>query len=127
MYWLDIKMWLESTTGLDRDVLHIYGAVLIQFFLALFFRRSLASPWPWITVLIAAAVNEYFDYQRVGNSPESRAIFQAEGVKDMWNTMLIPTFLLLVARFWPTWFVGKSRHFRQSTTNNSRQPEGEAV
>ncbi len=123
MQWLEIKIWLESTTGLDRDVLHIYGAVAIQFSLSLFFRRSLASLWPWIAVFIAALANEYWDYQRVGESPESIALFQAEGYKDMWNTMLIPTFLMLVARFWPTWMIGKSKDLSRSAATNVREKE----
>ncbi|MEP2101763.1 MAG: hypothetical protein ABJP02_09660 [Parasphingorhabdus sp.] len=123
MQWLEIKMWLESSTGLDRDVLHIYGAVVIQFGLALFFRRSLASPWPWIAVFIAAAANEYFDYQRVGESAESIALFRAEGYKDMWNTMVIPTFLLLVARFWPTWIAGKTVDRELATANQTQKKE----
>ncbi|QTD55885.1 hypothetical protein [Parasphingorhabdus cellanae] len=123
MQWLEIKIWLESTTGLDRDVLHIYGAIAIQFGLALFFRRSLASPWPWLAVLIAAAANEYLDYQRVGDSPASIALFQAEGYKDMWNTMLIPTFLLLVARFWPSWIAGKSKDMDRSIQAKIREKE----
>lgn len=121
MQWLEIKIWLESATGFDRDALHIYGAVIIQFGLALFFRRSLASPWPWIAVLIVALANEYFDYQRVGESANSKAIFQTEGYKDMWNTMLIPTFLLLVARIWPTWMIGKSKKLDRSAAATVRE------
>ncbi len=114
MQWIEIKIWLESVTGFDRDALHIYGAVFIQFGLALFFRRSLASIWPWIAVFLVAIANEYLDYQRVGDTPASQAIFQAEGYKDMWNTMLIPTFLLLVARLWPAWMTGNAKERNQS-------------
>lgn len=101
-------MWLESSTGLDRDALHIYGAVFIQFCVALVFRRSLASPWPWIAVLIVAIANEYVDYQGVGESQASIDIYRAEGYKDLWNTMMVPTALMLIARFWPGWMIGKS-------------------
>lgn len=118
MQWLEIKIWLESATGFDRDALHIYGAVIIQFGLSLFFRRSLASPWPWIAVFIVAVANEYLDYQRVGDSAESIAFFQAEGFKDMWNTMVIPTFLMMVARFWPAWMIGKPKDLNRSTASN---------
>ncbi len=108
MEWLDIKIWLEHTTGFDRDALHIYGAVVIQFCVALFFRRSLASPWPWVAVFVTAIANEYVDYQRAGDTEVSKAIFKAEGYKDMWNTMIIPTALLLIARYLPGWMIGRS-------------------
>lgn len=100
-------MWLESTTGLERDALHIYCALVIQFSLSLFFRRGLGSPWPWIIVLVVAVTNEYLDYQRVGESEASILFFKEEAFRDMWNTMLIPTVLMLIARFWPRWMTGK--------------------
>lgn len=109
MEWLEIKMWLVSTTGLDRDALHIYCALVIQLFCALFFRRRLASLWPWIAVLIIATINEYLDYQHVGESEASILHFQAEAYRDMWNTMLLPTVLTLIARFWPQWMTGKPK------------------
>lgn len=100
-------MWLENTTGLERDALHIYCALVIQFSLSLFFRRGLGSPWPWIIVLVVALANEYLDYQRVGESEASILYFREEAFRDMWNTMLIPTALMLIARFWPRWMTGK--------------------
>lgn len=120
MEWLEIKIWLESSTGLDRDALHIYGAVIIQFFFAFVFRKGLASLWPWIAVFIVAATNEYFDYQGVGESEASMHIYQAEAYKDMWNTMLIPSILLLIARFWPKWMTGKPKEPKAVDTNNIR-------
>jgi len=109
MDWLEIKILLEDTTGLDRDALHIYGALAIQFGLALFFRKSLASPWPWLAALIAISANEYFDYQAAGETAASIAIHEAEGYKDMWNTMLLPTALMVIANFWPSWLIGKPK------------------
>lgn len=116
MQWLDIKIWLESSTGLDRDALHIYGALAIQFSLALFFQRRLASPWPWLIVVAAALANEYFDYQRVGASEAAMALFQKEAYHDIWNTLLVPTALMFVARFWPRWMTGKPIENRTSNT-----------
>lgn len=107
MEWIEIKIWLESTTGLDRDALHIYCALAIQLFCALFFRRGMGSIWPWFAVLVIATINEYLDYQNVGESEASILYFQAEAYRDMWNTMLLPTVLTFIARFWPRWIIGK--------------------
>ncbi len=117
MLWLDIKIMLENVTGLDRDALHIYGALAIQFSLALFFRRSLGSLWPWTVVLAAALANEYLDYQRLGLSKAPEALLRQEAYHDLWNTMLIPTVLMLIARFWPTWMIGKSTEIDGVHTN----------
>ncbi|MEP3226016.1 MAG: hypothetical protein ABJO01_08575 [Parasphingorhabdus sp.] len=123
MEWLDVKIWLESETGLDRDALHIYGALFIQFLLAAFFRRSIGSIWPWFAVLLAAIANEYLDYQRVGETEASIALFQAEGLRDMWNTMVIPTALMIIARYWPNWMVGKAK--KSDETQNNAQSENQ--
>lgn len=102
-----MKVWLEETLELDRDALHIYAGILVQLIVAVFCRRSLASLWPWITVLMIAGYNEYSDFGRSSGTPESFAFHKAEAIHDMWITMLLPTLLLLMARFWPSGLVGK--------------------
>ena len=101
MDWHQLKEWLEQTSGLDMDALHVYAGVLLQLFAALLLRRSLRSPIPWLIVLAAVLANEVYDYNYdVWAGPE-RALQRAEGIKDVWNTMLLPTLLLLLARFRP--------------------------
>ncbi len=80
---------------------------MIQFLLAPFFRRALASPWPLLGVLIAALANEYLDYQRITENPVLINLAQDEAYQDMWNTMLIPIGLMLVARYFPNWLTGR--------------------
>lgn len=104
MDWYDAKIWLLQTLELDKDALHIYAAVSVQLLTAILFRQSLASPLPWIAALTIAVVNEYFDYQGVGPSEESIAYYRAAAWHDLWNTMLLPSLLFLLARFWPTIF-----------------------
>ena len=118
MDWHVIKIWMESTTGLDRDALHIYCALAIQLPFALFFRRRLGSVWPWIAVLTAGIVNEYLDYQYIGDDDAAIMSFREEALRDMWNTMLLPTVLLFIARFWPQWMTGKPKK-TQSAKNRS--------
>jgi len=108
MEWLEIKVWLEQTTGLDRDALHIYAAVIIQLLFSLFFKRRIASVAPWILALVAVLANEYVDMQNVGDSSEQIAIYRDAAYHDIWNTMLLPTIFLLIARFWPSWLIGRS-------------------
>jgi hypothetical protein len=106
MGWYDVKTWLEATSGLDMDALHVHAGVLCQLAAALLLRRPLSSVWPWLVVLVAVAANEAYDMQlEVWPNRDDQVL---ESIKDAWNTLLLPTLLLLVARFAP-WLVIGSR------------------
>jgi hypothetical protein len=93
-----IKAAIAEWTGLERDALHIYAAFIIQLGSAALLRRSLASPWPWAAVLAFALANEWLDMSgdKLIEDWEKEA-----ALHDLWNTMLLPTLLLLVVRFAP--------------------------
>jgi len=107
MMWLEIKDWLELSTGLDRDSLHIYAGIGMQLAVALCIRRSLASSIPWLFVALAACSNEYYDYMFVSDASYASGIYADEAFRDIWNTLLLPTLFLLIARRWPNWLTGK--------------------
>lgn len=107
MDWLEIKVWLEQATRLDMDALHIYAGLLLQIALALVLRRPLSSPIPWLAVLAATLANEYYDYRYEIWPDADRLLQRAEGIKDVWNTMILPTAVLLLARFHPRLFAGR--------------------
>jgi hypothetical protein len=96
--WEQVKNAISIWTGLERDALHIYAAILVQVLAAAALRRSLASPLPWLVVLVAALSNEVLDTYRDGLV---EAWEQAASLHDLWNTMLVPTILALLARFAP--------------------------
>ncbi|MEA3064633.1 MAG: hypothetical protein QOJ27_1079 [Sphingomonadales bacterium] len=98
MDWQGIKEAIALWTGLERDALHIYAALLVQAGSAFILRRSLASPWPWTCVLALAIGNEILDTfaDRLVEAWEIDA-----SLHDLWNTMLLPSLLLLLARFSP--------------------------
>ena len=98
MDWEAIKQAVATWTGLERDALHIYAAVIIQIGSAALLRRSLASPWPWLVVLAFALGNEWLDAHRDNLVEEWE---KAAALHDLWNTMLLPSLLLVVARFAP--------------------------
>jgi hypothetical protein len=102
MDWYDVKQYAEQLLGLDMDALHVYAGVLGQILAALVLRRSLASPWPWLAVLIATVANEWFDlgYEVWPN----REMQYAASFRDLWNTMLLPTLLLVLTRLTPGLF-----------------------
>jgi hypothetical protein len=104
MNWYQVKECLEQFTGLDMDALHVHAGVLGQIAAALVLRRSLASPWPWLAVLVAALGNEWFDlhYEIWPTRPQQ----YAESIRDLWNTMLLPTLLMVLARWAPRLLIG---------------------
>lgn len=108
MDWIETKIWLVQVTGLARDALHIYAALGIQFGIALFCRRALASQWPWLAVLLAVLVNEYLDYRGAGTDPQQIEFYRSESYHDIWNTMLMPSVLFFIAKFWPSWMIGRN-------------------
>jgi hypothetical protein len=99
MQWLQFKDFLSDWTGLSEDALHIYAAVLVQLAAAAALRSSLARALPWLCVLAVLVGNEALDLYLPGQPIERWQI--DGGIRDLWNTLLMPTILLLTARFFP--------------------------
>lgn len=104
MDWDQVKEMIAQWTGLERDALHIYAAILIQIATAALVRRSMANLLPWFCVLIFALGNEWVD-MHADHLVEDWE--QPAALHDLWNTMLLPTILMLLARFAPTLTVGR--------------------
>lgn len=106
MDWHDYKQWLSAASGLDMDSLHVHIGVLAQVAVAVLLRRRLSSLWPWLAVAAAVLANEVYDFHYdVWPTREEQFL---ESVKDVWNTMLLPTVLMLLARLAPGLFVRRS-------------------
>lgn len=101
MDWYQIKQQVVLFTGLHMDALHVHVGVLAQLLVALILRRSVASLWPWLLLLVAAGANEWFDLTYEIWPPAERERQYGESIRDIWNTMLIPTMLLLLSRWAP--------------------------
>jgi hypothetical protein len=103
--WHQFKAWLELASGLNMDALHVHAGVLVLLLAALVLRRPLRSPWPWLVLLAAEMANEYYDLQY--EIWPTRGDQWAESARDLWNTMAIPTIILILARWWPAALVGR--------------------
>ncbi len=99
MDWWEMKFWVSEATGLHMDALHVHAGVYAQILLALILRRSLASIWPWLLLLLAQIGNEWWDLTY--EIWPTRDDQWSESISDTWNTMLLPTLLLLLSRFAP--------------------------
>src|SRR5262245_49276632 len=87
------KFAIIEHVGLAKDALHIYVAVIVFLGSCLLFKWR-ASQWkPWLAVLAAALVGEIWDLRDslVYDTP----IKPWANWKDLWNTMLVPTVLML--------------------------------
>ena len=102
MDWVSFKMDLETLTGLEKDALHIYAAVLLQLAAALITRRTLGSWIPVVVVTAAAIVNEWVDLS-FSTWPD-RGWQYRESIHDVVNTLLLPLLLLGLVRLIPRLF-----------------------
>jgi hypothetical protein len=103
MDWLSFKGYMAELT-VDRDALHVYAAFAIQAAAALLMRRTLACLWPWWAVLVIESGNEALDLL-LEKEPYIREWQVRGSIHDIVNTMLLPTLLMLLARYVPSLFV----------------------
>jgi hypothetical protein len=99
--WKVVKDMIAASTGLERDALHIYAALLVQVGTALVARKRIGHWLPWAMVLLLAVGNEWLDTYGDGLVEQWEV---DASLHDLWNTMLLPTLLLLLARFAPRLF-----------------------
>lgn len=93
----DTKMFLVENLHLAKDALHIYVALIIVIGSCLAFEWKVREWKPWLLVLLAALIGETWD---IADRVAEMKIFRPwESVKDLWNTMLLPTVLLICARY----------------------------
>jgi hypothetical protein len=105
MDWYQIKLAAIEATGLSRDALHILFGIGGHLLAAMVLRRTLANLLPWLCVLIAEVLNEWWDLNYEDWPDRS---MWPESVQDLWVTMLVPTALLIVVRYFPNLVVRKA-------------------
>jgi hypothetical protein len=91
---IDLKLWAVAATGLSKDALHVHLSLIILLATAVWTKRPLSSPVPWLVVLAAALVGESFDYL----AEPRPAVWRDRAIHDLVNTMFWPTALLLLGR-----------------------------
>lgn len=98
MEWIPhLKDWLVDYLRLAKDALHIYVALGIYFGSCLAFGWKVRDWRPLACVLAAAIIGEMVD---LSINFERRGIFAIRGsAKDILNTLLVPTMILVLARY----------------------------
>ena len=98
-----LKVAAVELTSLDRDSLHVHVSVAAFLLASLLLRQKARTIWPWLAVLVLALIGEYIDGQSLlamefSNYPDQETLWRFHG-KDLINTMIAPTALMLAARF----------------------------
>lgn len=106
MDWHGIKSLTVDMTGVSRDALHVLAGLGVQFFIALIVRRPLSSWIPWSLMLLAAVINELYDFTYDG---AFYLPLWPEAVHDLWLTMAVPTILFVLARWAPGLLVNSEK------------------
>lgn len=98
MEWIpQLKDWLVDYLRLTKDALHIYVALGIFFGTCLTFGWKVRDWKPLACVFAAAILGEIVD---LSINLERRGIYAIRAsLKDVFNTMLAPTIILLLARY----------------------------
>jgi hypothetical protein len=91
------KFYLVEHLHLAKDALHIYVALIVLFGSCILFGWKVHQWKPWLLVLLAAFVGEILDIRGMPGPFESAV--GRENVKDILNTMAVPTMLLIAARY----------------------------
>lgn len=91
-----LKALVEAYTGLEKDALHIHVALLIYILTSLLIVRGGKGQLPWFVVLAVELFNEFLDFRR--HDPINGIYPWEESAKDLWNTMLWPSILVILAR-----------------------------
>ena len=99
MEWYAAKQFVERATALSMDALHVVAGVLLFLGLSLLLRRPVSDPRPWLGLLFVTLLNEAVDLW-VEQWPSPGLQF-GEATKDIAVTMLLPTVILLTAKYLP--------------------------
>lgn len=89
------KTGLSVSLGLSKDALHVHLGLLAFLLAVALLRKSPASAVPWLCVFALESINEILDFIRWHDLPG----FFSGTFKDVVNTMLWPTVILLISRF----------------------------
>lgn len=93
----ELKTLIVDHVGLAKDALHVYVALFVFLLACRLFGWPASSFKPWLAVLVVAVLGEALDLRHT--MAQGYSIRLDYHWTDLWNTMLVPTILVLVARY----------------------------
>lgn len=93
----ELKTLIVDHVGLAKDALHVYVALIVFLVVCRVFRWPVSSWKPWLAVLFVAVLGEVLDLRHTLS--KGYPVEVGYHWTDLWNTMLVPTILMLAARY----------------------------
>lgn len=90
------KLAIIEHVHLAKDALHIYVALIVFFGSCILFKWKAHGWRPWFAVLAVCLIGELWDIR--DRIVFGKPIMLAANWKDIWNTMLVPSIVMLAAR-----------------------------
>ena len=100
--WYEGKLYIENALAISNDALHVVLGFVAWIGLATVLRRPLTSWLPFAGLAIVLLWNEVVDLC-VEQWPDPVQQY-GEGAKDVALTLIVPTLILLAARYRPQLF-----------------------
>lgn len=108
MLWYQFKLFISHSLSLSMDALHMLVGTIALVVIARLFRVPISDSRPWFALLAIELLNEAGD-TFVERWPDA-ASQAGESAKDVLLTMVVPTILLLTARYRPAYLTGSVDH-----------------
>ena len=108
MAWYQVKLFISHSLSLSMDALHMLFGTIALLVIAWLLRVPISDWRPWFILLAIELTNEVGD-MFVERWPDA-ASQAGESVKDVLLTMVVPTILLLTARYRPAYLTGSVDH-----------------
>lgn len=100
-HWIFLKAFLVANSGIDRDALHIFGALGALLIIAAVLRRPLCDGLPWLVLFLCELLNESTNVLVDGRVEHWELM---SSLHDLLIAMSVPTVLLIVWRYAPWLF-----------------------
>ena len=89
--YVDVVTWVAGSTGYPDPILHIHGGMAVLLLTRIITRRSLATPWPMLIVIVAALAKEVADCHAYGR-------VKTDTIADILQTVFWPAVLFIGLR-----------------------------
>lgn len=104
--WYQVKLFIEHASGISMDALHVVVGFVIFLIGARILKCSIASPLPWLALLMLELGNEVYDLH-VELWPDLASQL-GEAAKDILLTMALPTLAACMVRWQPQLFARRA-------------------